>query len=386
MLVGVYGILYVTVASVFLYTLYKNDISEIKNDIYFHYQTIAENGESYGEGNGIYVVEKDASGELSVYGGEILPAENREEILEVAELILSTEKKSGIVSNYQFENSVVNGTLFIAFTDITDVMQRLSYMALGGAIGFVACLLFWTLFSVWLSGKLVRPVEEGILRQNEFMIMAGHELKTPLSVIKSSLEMIKKRGFDEKYLDYALEESDRMNVLVHEILELSGIEENGTAGANLKLDDYSYCVKGAALVFEASAFEKNILYEMDIQEHIRACFDEKLTARIVGIFIDNALHHTSEGKKVIVSLKKEESGPRKEAVLRVSNEGKEIPKEELDKIFDRFYRVDKSGNRKEGRYGLGLSIANAASGAQKGRIEVVSEGGVTTFCFKIKSI
>ena len=126
-------------------------------------------------------------------------------------------------------------------------------------------------------------------------------------------------------------------------------------------------------MFESIAFEKQIEIINSINKDIIINGSKGDIEHIVSILIDNAIKHTE--KQIIVELKKEKN----EIVLEVKNMGEPIPEEEKDKIFERFYRIDKSRNRKEKRYGLGLAIAKSIVEKYKGKIEVSYKDNFTIF-------
>ena len=132
--------------------------------------------------------------------------------------------------------------------------------------------------------------------------------------------------------------------------------------------------------FEALAYEKGVSVISAITPDMRFYGNEDDIEHIISPLTDNAIKHTPQGGKVYVTLLSE----RNEAVIRVHNEGEPIPDEDIDKIFDRFYRVDKARNRSEKRFGLGLSIVKAIAEKYGGDIGVKCENGLTTFTVKLK--
>ena len=135
----------------------------------------------------------------------------------------------------------------------------------------------------------------------------------------------------------------------------------------------------AVAVFESMIFENKIELETNIDENIEFNGDKEDIKHIVSILLDNAIKHTKENKKIIVDVKKEKN----EITIEVKNQGEPIPEAEREKIFERFYRIDKSRNRNEKRYGLGLSIAKGFVDKYKGSIEVNSKDGFTCFIVKL---
>ena len=228
------------------------------------------------------------------------------------------------------------------------------------------------LISHWIS----RPVEESFEKQKNFIADASHELKTPLSVITASAEALERNPKEKKWLTNIKNESDRMNNLIIDLLDLAKTE-NG----NIDLVDgnLSKIVELSALTFEGIAFEKNIKMDYHIDENISIKMNENMIKQVLEILLDNAIKHSKEKGKIEVNLKEDNN-----IQLTVSNLGEPIPKGEEEKIFERFYRVDKSRNRNDNRYGLGLAIAKNIITLHNGTIKAYSKNGKTTFQINFK--
>ena len=169
-----------------------------------------------------------------------------------------------------------------------------------------------------------------------------------------------------------------MNKMVSELLLLSKIENIGKK-TEIEKRNVSEDMELMCSMFESVAYEKKINYNINIQEDIWFNITKADIEHISSTLIDNAIKHTKENEKVIINLKKE----KEHIKLEVINQGKEIPIEERKKIFERFYRIDKSRNRKERRFGLGLAIAKSLVEKYNGTIDVNCESGYTKFIVKI---
>ncbi len=229
------------------------------------------------------------------------------------------------------------------------------------------------LISMILTSWIIKPVIRSFEAQKEFIADASHELKTPLSVIMASSEALEDNPNEVKWLNNIKSEANRMNILIKNLLELASLEKKETY--ILKEDDLSKVVELAVLTFDAKAYESDIKLESKIDSNIKFNFNNYSINELVEIILDNALKHADKKSTVVVSLKEQGNN----IILSVTDTGDIIPKGEEERIFERFYRLDKSRSRKENRYGLGLAIAKNIVINHNGKISAESVGKVTTF-------
>lgn len=223
-----------------------------------------------------------------------------------------------------------------------------------------------------LAKNIVRPLEESYRKQKQFISDAGHELKTPVSVVNANAELLARELGENQWLSNIQHENERMGVLVTQLLELARAENVQPQMGRL---DLSHLVCGEVLPFESVAFEAGLLIESRIQEGILTEGSSAELKQLVSILVDNAIRHGSAGGNVSVSLSKEHG----DAVLSVTNAGDEIPEEQREQIFERFYRADESRNSGSGHYGLGLAIAKAIADSHRGSIKVLCHDGLVEF-------
>lgn len=226
--------------------------------------------------------------------------------------------------------------------------------------------------SKYLTSWLIKPVKESFDKQKQFIADASHELKTPLSVIVASSEAIDIDEKNSKWLKNIEYETNRMNLLISKLLSLAKSEQRKKV--RLVNNNLSKIVELSLLTFEGRAYEKDIKFNYDIEDNIFMLMDEDSIKELVEILLDNAIKHSKKKGTINLSLKKDG-----QIILLVENEGEAIPKGEEEKIFERFYRVDKARSRKDNRYGLGLAIAKNIVLLHKGKIKASSMDGITTF-------
>ena len=229
------------------------------------------------------------------------------------------------------------------------------------------------------NNQLERDIEEKSKideMRKSFISDVSHELKTPLAVIEANADVLENEVGDNKWLTYIQNETDSMDKLINELLLLAKME-NVDDIKSYEIFDVSNQIEMCASVFESMAYEKKVKIKTNIQKDIKLNGNKQDIEHIVSTLLDNAIKHSEEGKDVSVEVVKEKNN----IVLHIKNYGEPIPENQKDKIFERFYRVDKARNRNEKRYGLGLAIAKSTVLKYKGKIEVECKEGVT--CFKV---
>ena len=297
-----------------------------------------------------------------------------DEIKNYALEVSKKTSKEGFLKNYifkirKFENDEIEVTLIENESAITRLKTTIIVSIIAGIIGLIVI----CIIAKRIAKIIVKPVEETFEKQKQFVSDASHELKTPLAVIEANAEVLEDKVGENKWITYIQKEVKSMNKLVNDLLTLAKI--GSTKDTNNQRFDLSKEVQMSTACFESLMFEKKIKLETNIKENIEFNGDPEDIKHIISILVDNAIKHTKENNKIIVNVYKE----RNEIKLEVKNQGEPIEKEEQEKIFERFYRIDKARNRNEKRYGLGLSIAKGIVDKYKGTIKANSKDGFTTF-------
>lgn len=282
--------------------------------------------------------------------GEVLAVNNgnnelqsEESLTETALAILKKGKTSGKSGNMIYLVEEREDYTLVAMIDgtINNKNQSLLFkqMLIIGSIATAALFVI----SIFIARRIVRPLEENDKRQKRFISDAGHELKTPLAVISANSELLRRETGESEWLDNIEYENERMADLVKQLLELSRADNGEVPKETV---DLSKLVDGETLPFETLAFEKGKRIESDIKPGLFAEGNPNQLRQLVSILLDNAISHGT-GDRIELSLRKE----RHSAVLTVSNEANEIGAEQLERLFDRFYRTDEARTENAGHYG-----------------------------------
>ena len=277
---------------------------------------------------------------------------------------------------------LLNSRNELIIINIEDINSKLLF-SLELSVLIFAMLELLTIYIVKiLSNWLIKPVDEAFKKQKQFIFDASHELKTPLSVIMTSAECLSKNPKETKWLNNIQSETERMNKLVLDLLNLAKYE-NSCENRILAIADLSKLVEKSVLTFESVIYDKGLKLKYNIDNNIKfKCVDEEIK-QLIEILVENAIKHAYNNSTIIINLTKRKD----EISLVVKNRGTKIPKEEQSKIFERFYRSDNSRNRNENRYGLGLAIAKNIIANYNGKIHVECKNGYTSFIstFKVKN-
>ncbi|MGB6065381.1 MAG: ATP-binding protein [Desulfomonilaceae bacterium] len=213
--------------------------------------------------------------------------------------------------------------------------------------------------------------------RRDFVANVSHELKTPITSIKGFLETLREGALRdpehaERFLDIIIKHTDRLSAIVNDLLSLSRIERDSEKGEiAVQNGSITEVLDAVGKACKAKAQSKNIELECEVGEEIVASINPTLLEQAIVNLVDNAVKYSESGQTVSVKVEKTSD----EVVIKVVDEGCGIPREHLDRIFERFYRVDKARSRKVGGTGLGLAIVKHIVSAHGGRVTVQSFPG-----------
>ncbi|MBM7654384.1 sensor histidine kinase [Neobacillus cucumis] len=291
--------------------------------------------------------------------------------------------------------------MLIASHDVYYKGQYIGQIYIGKDITFAYRLFHWILvilivlgmvfvgvaifISLRMSKRAMVPIKSAFKRQREFVGDASHELRTPLSVLLSSVDAMdmtldtQKDEMAGKLLSNMREEVKRMTNLVSDLLTLARSDSN-TIELKTEVFDLKPLAEKAIESLHPIAAAKQIQFGLSAPDDFNVMGDPQRLSQLIYILLDNAIKYTPEGGQVKLNLVKE----GREVRIMVQDTGIGIKKEDYLKIFERFYRTDKSRSRQIGGHGLGLSIAKWIVETHKGTIQVTSElGKGSTFIVKL---
>lgn len=318
-----------------------------------------------------YSVALSDEGKVLAVDNEGRDAYQEEELVQIARKISSQDQRLGRMGNITYIVEDKEGYTLVAFMDNTvseaGLKTMLRYVFLVGGLAILAMFFIASI----LAGFIISPLEENDRQQKRFISDASHELKTPIAVIATNAEMLSRELGHNEWLSNIQYETERMDRLVKQLLDLSHAE---SAIVPMESLDFSRLVTGETLAFESLAFDKGKTFIIEIEAGIILMGNPSQLTQLVSILLDNAIRH-STGKEIGVSLVRRPHT----ALLTVANDGNEIPPEKIQHLFERFYRVDEARNSESNHYGIGLPIAKAIAEKHGGNIDVFWQDGKISF-------
>ena len=312
-------------------------------------------------------------GSVAEWNSERADLYTDEDVAAIAASAAASGRKTGRAGNQFFRLIEWDGKRMLIVVDRSlEIQNAESVLRLTVLVAVIEDALL-SIGAVWLIRKLVKPVDEAMEKQKQFVWDASHELKTPLAVISANADVLAAEAGESKPLQYIQSEVRRTDRLIQNLLTLARMEK-GTAQAAREKFDLSRAVLEVALPFESTVFDEGKTMEMDIPDGIEYTGDQEMIKQLTVILLSNAEKYSDDRGKIRISL--EAKGEKR--VLKVHNTGPAIPPEAQQRIFDRFYRVDSSHNREVEGNGLGLAIAQSIVSAHKGKITVHSAEGEGT--------
>ena len=297
----------------------------------------------------------------------------------MADKALKRSNDSAYYDGMMYQKKNVDGNTLVIFVDVSG--QFANVRRIGSIL--VAIMLFGSILALivfrLISGRVIRPEIEAAEQQKRFITNAGHELKTPLAVIRANTELEMMMHGEDEWNQSTMNQVDRMTGLINDLVLVAKAEEQEDK-KELSVIDASETVKKAVDDFSSVAEKNGIKLAQEIADSVSVKMNPDLLTQLTVILTDNAVKYCDENGTVTVKLTQKGKGIR----LAVSNNYAEGSGVDYSKFFDRFYRKDESHNIDKGGYGIGLSIAEGIVSKYNGSINVSWKDGVITFECKIK--
>lgn len=280
-----------------------------------------------------------------------------------------TEK--GFIEEYRFVTYSDPGGMKVTFQDCGRRLHSFRmFLLISMGMAFVGYILFFFVILIF-ADRILRPVTESYEKQKRFITDAGHEIKTPLTIIKADADVLEMDYGENEWVTDIQKQAKRLTALTNDLVYLSRMEETDHSMQMIEFP-FSDIVSETAASFQALAQTQGKTFRCSVQPMLSLKGNEKAIAQLVSILLDNALKYSPDHG--IVSLTLEKKNRTLQLSVYNTTEGT-ISKDELSKLFERFFRRDSSHNSQTGGYGIGLSVAKAIVTAHNGRIQAKTEDG-----------
>lgn len=309
----------------------------------------------------------DGEGHLNLANLSHIAAITEDDLDEYITVALEHGSGYGYYSTYKYCVVKHGENRYMAvFLDCYQEIRAVRIVAVCSFLAVILCVILVYILVVFFSRKAIDPVVRSAQQQKQFITDASHELKTPITVIAASLKVLEMETGKQKWIDKAMAQTERLKNLVNSLVTLSHMDEEDSP---FKMEPFpiSETVCEIAESFADFAQSRGHELKLAIAPGLTYCGDEYAIRQLVSILLDNAVKYAADGSPISFSLHKAKKG----VVIRTSNECETVDSDDLDKLFDRFYRTDKSRSSRTGGFGIGLSIARSIAEGHKGTIKAI---------------
>lgn len=317
-----------------------------------------------------FIVRLNDAGEMAAVDVDMIATVTADEAIDTARDLFLKNKKSGFYGKYRYKSSIdrEGNHMYVFINGEREISAFYGFLIASIVISLIGLVLFLILV-ILFSRIVMKPVIEGYEKQKRFITDASHEIKTPLSIIAANTEVIEMDAGESEWTKSTINQVGRLKELTEKLVFLSKLDE-GTVDVPMVLFNISNAVREESEIFAPIAVSVNKNIDLDIADGLFVNGNEDSIRRLVNIMLDNAMKYSIENDIIKVKLFKD----GKQVRIRFSNKAKDLPEGNLDKLFERFYRVDASRNQKTGGHGIGLSMAEAIVMMHNGKINAGSDG------------
>lgn len=311
-------------------------------------------------------------GKLKDVNTTSIAAVDDDQAIGMANEVINSGNVSGFISNYRYLVSIKDETTRVIFLDCT--------RALGAANDFlfssisISLLGLLTMFMIiwFISDRIVSPIIKSHEKQKRFITDAGHDIKTPITIIDADAELLEMEFGESEWLEDIKKQTSRLTSLTNDLIYLSRMEEQeNEPHIDFPLSEIAEEVVNS---FAAPAKSKEIDLNLSVDPALFYHGDEKSIRKLFFLLLDNAVKYSPAGESIDVSVKKLPLG----VIIKISNTTRNLTNDMVTHMFDRFYRSD-SARSTNGGFGIGLSVANAIVASHKGKISAHKDGDILVF-------
>ena len=314
-----------------------------------------------------FIVRLDEEGNVTDVSTDFIASVTQTEAEEFARKVLNEKRQVGYYKNYRFQILAKKNDNIVIFLNTTMELRSVRNVLLISCLVGVVCFLVVFLLVILLSKRAMKPYIRNIERQKRFITDASHEIKTPLTSIATSVDVIEMEYGEDEWTRNIHKQTSKMSRMVADLVTLSRLDEENPF---LERTEFSLsdAVWEVAEPFASLAKAQGKKYSQRIEENLTLCGNPDATRQMISVLLDNAMKYSDENGTIRLDVYKVHGKTK----IEVFNTCVLEETQNLSRLFDRFYRPDNSRSRKTGGSGIGLSIAQAVAEAYGGKIKVSS--------------
>jgi signal transduction histidine kinase len=320
--------------------------------------------------NRYFVVIYDQNGNLVEMNTTKVTSISNKEAMKYGTEALHKKAKTSMLDDLRYEKTSYKNETIIVFLNCQANRMRLKELMGLTIIVSVISIVIFIVMILFASKKVVKPFVEANERQRMFISDAGHDLKTPITIIDADAEVLKSKFGENEFIGDIKTQANRLKTLTEDLIFLSKLDENPNKYQMMDFPLSDIAVE-ICQSYESLATTQHKGMHVTIEPNISFCGDQKSIERLMSVLLDNAVKYCLYHGEIEVTLEKQ----KRFVIFTVHNTCDNLSKEDIPHLFDRFYRSDKSRNSETGGYGIGLSIAKSVVEAHKGKISATSSDG-----------
>lgn len=300
---------------------------------------------------------------------------SEEQIKDFATTAFNSSDTEGSVETYRFLKTNNDSKTTIYFYDCSVRLYSLQYLTNTSIQIAALCLLFAAVFVWFFSNRAIKPLQENIEMEKRFITDASHELKTPLAAIQVNADVLELTTGKNETIDKIKRQTTHLSGLVNEMLTLARMDGSKPEKKNIESINLSALIENNIKEFEPIAQSQNKTLTSNIPENIKLKCERSGIEHLLSVLFDNAVKYCSDNGEINVTL----TSTLYTTKFSISNTSEPLNNNDLEHLFDRFYRTDTSRSKATGGYGIGLSIAKAVVDRHHGKIYAKNADGCVVF-------